>query len=59
MARCSRNHIWILPKGDLIGVRGMLQTKKDAEGKVQVHVAAERVTFLSSRNIDKEDRDDR
>ena len=46
-------------KGDLIGIKGRLQTSKDNDNKTEINVVAERVTFLSSRNIDKEDRDDR
>ena len=36
-------------KGDLIGVRGRLQTSHDKDGKLEVSVIAERVSFLSSK----------
>jgi len=47
-------------KGDLIGVRGRIQTFKNNEDKTEINVVAERVTFLSSKKMpDKEEIDAR
>lgn len=53
-------------QGDLIGVKGRLENneyedKKTGEKKFSMNVIAEKVTFLSSKNIEKsnDDRDDR
>lgn len=43
-------------KGDLLGVRGRLQTRvyeKDEEKKYATEVVAEKVTFLSSKKADE------
>lgn len=47
-------------KGDLIGVRGRVETKlyeQDNKKIKDTHVIAEKVTFLSSRNIEKNNDD--
>lgn len=47
-------------KGDLIGVRGRIQTFKNNDDKTEINVVAERVTFLSSKKMpDKEEIDAR
>lgn len=40
-------------KGDLIGVRGKMKVNFDKENNKKMTVVGERVTFLSSRNMDK------
>ena len=42
-------------KGDLIGVRGRLQTTRDKDDKVEISLVAERVTFLSSKKMDSKE----
>lgn len=46
-------------KGDMIGVKGRLQTIKDKDDKVKLNVVAEKVTFLSSKSQEKEQEVDR
>lgn len=46
-------------QGDLVAVKGRLQTSKDIDNKLEINIVAEKVSFLSSKSIDKEDRDDR
>ena len=40
-------------KGDLIGVKGKMEANFDKENNKKMTVVGERVTFLSSRNMDK------
>ena len=43
-------------KGDLLGIKGRLQTskyEKDGETKYKTDVIAEKVTFLTSKRVDK------
>lgn len=40
-------------KGDLIGVKGKMEVNFDKENNKKMTVVGERVTFLSSRNMDK------
>ena len=46
-------------KGDMIGVRGRVETniyeKEDGSKQKDVHVVAERITFLTSKDKTKED----
>ena len=51
-------------QGDIIGVKGRLQKdsyEKDGENRTRMNVVAEKVTFLSSKNHEKNnvERDDR
>lgn len=41
-------------KGDIVGVKGRLQTKQE-EGKNIIEIVAEKVTFLSSRKEKEEE----
>ena len=41
-------------KGDMVGVKGRLQTLKDKDDKTKISVVAERVTFLSTKSQEKE-----
>lgn len=48
-------------KGDVIGVKGMIQTKvyeKDGEKRKSTEVVAERITFLSSSKEHSKDKED-
>ena len=45
-------------KGDIIGVKGRIQSstyEKDGEKKYSMDIIAEKVSFLSSRKVDKAD----
>lgn len=44
-------------KGDIVGVKGRLQTKnnEDEDGRLITYVVAEKVTFLSSRKNEEEE----
>lgn len=49
-------------KGDIVGVKGRMQSstyEKDGESKYSMDVVAEKITFLSSKNKEHEDRDER
>lgn len=49
-------------KGDIVGVKGRMQSssyEKDGEKKFSLDVVGEKVTFLSSRSKEHEDRDER
>ncbi len=50
-------------KGDLIGIRGRLQSNsyedKDGNRKYGLEVVADKVTFLSKSEINKDDKDDK
>ncbi len=49
-------------KGDIVGVKGRMQSgsyEKDGETKYTLDVVGEKVTFLSSRSKEHEDRDER
>lgn len=49
-------------KGDIVGVKGRMQSssyEKDGETKYSLDVVGEKVTFLSSRDKNHEDRDER
>lgn len=41
-------------KGDVVGIRGRLQCDSSEEGKTKLNVVAEKITFLSTKNINKE-----
>ena len=43
-------------KGDIIGVKGRLQTKNSEDGKLITYIVAEKVTFLSSRKNEEEEK---
>ena len=42
-------------KGDLIGIKGRLQTDKTKDDKIKLNVVAERVTFLSSKSQERQE----
>ena len=42
-------------KGDLIGIKGRLQTDKTKDDKMKLNVVAERVTFLSSKSQERQE----
>ncbi len=49
-------------KGDIVGVKGRVQSgsyEKDGETKFSLDIVAEKVTFLSSKNKEHEDRSER
>ena len=49
-------------KGDIVGVKGRMQSgsyEKDGENKFTMDLIAEKVKFLSSKNKEHEDRDER
>lgn len=48
-------------KGDLLGIKGRLQTRKEDGGIEKVEVIAEKVTYLSSKKqeLENDDREDR
>lgn len=52
----AKNTCEYCKKGDVIGVRGRLQTstyEKDGEKKYSLDVIAEKITFLSSKKADE------
>lgn len=45
-------------KGDLVGIKGRMQSSKNKKGFNTIQVMAEKVTFLSSRKVmDEEEKD--
>lgn len=42
-------------KGDIVGVRGRLETNIDKEEKMHLNIISERITFLSSRSSKEHD----
>ena len=55
----AQNTCEYVNKGDLVGIKGRLQTssfEKDGENKYTMDVIAEKVTFLTSKKDDIEDK---
>lgn len=50
----AENTVKYCKKGDLVGIKGRLQTRKEKETAV-IEIVAERVTFLSSRKENEEE----
>lgn len=50
----AENTVEYCKKGDLIGVKGRIQTLKDEKEKNNLSIIAEKVTFLSTKKIDDE-----
>ena len=44
-------------KGDLVGIKGRMQSNKNEKGFNEIQVVAEKVTFLSSKKIEDEEKD--
>lgn len=40
-------------RGDIVGVKGRIQTIAESNGKYRMDVIAEKVSFLSSRKVDE------
>lgn len=53
----ASNTVEYCEKGDIIGVKGRLQTnsyEKDGEKRIAINVVAEKVTFLTTKSRDQE-----
>lgn len=50
----AQNSAEYLYKGDIVGIKGKLETKNYGDKKSKTQVIAEKVTFLSSKKNDEE-----
>jgi len=48
----AENTVEYCKKGDLVGVKGRLETRKNDKNENVMNIIAEKITFLSSKKID-------